>query len=55
MYVLYTREKLTIQYNIQYKICYSQETSGEVWENLKTGGHRIVTYYPLVINVHDIN
>ncbi len=28
---------------IQYKIFYSLETSGEVWENLKTGGYGIVT------------
>ncbi len=28
---------------IQYKIFYSLEPSGEVWENLKTGGYGIVT------------
>ncbi len=41
-----------ILYNIQYKKKKSLETSGEVWENLKTGGYGIVTFLSTRINLY---
>ncbi len=35
----------------KYKIVYSLQTSGEVWENLKTGGYGIFTFPSTRINI----